>query len=96
MDGVLRAALLLPVLLAGCTKRPDTPLAFCQAQADSAPAVKALTIKSVSNPYFMSQSSDLIAVTRAQAVRDCLKRQGILPAGSGVERLPQSDTILQK
>ncbi len=86
----------MAVVLAGCAKRPDTPLAFCQAQADSTPAVKALVIKSVSNPYFMNQSSDLIAATRAQAVRDCLRRQGILPAGSGVERVPETDTLFQK
>jgi hypothetical protein len=96
MDGGVRAGLLVVLLLAGCAQRADTPLAFCRAQADSTPAVKALTLRSVSNPYFMSQSSDLIAATRAQAVRDCLRRQGILPAGSGVERAPVSDTLFQK
>ena len=91
-----RIVLGLGLLLAGCEAPQNTPLGFCQAQADSAPAVKALTIRSVSNPYFMSQSSDLIAATRAQAVRDCLKRQGIVPAGAGVEGTPRSDTIFQK
>ena len=81
---------------AGCAAKTTGPQAFCEAQADSAPAVKALTISSVSNPYFMSQSSDLIAATRAQAVRDCLRRQGVLPAGGGVEGTPRTDTLFQK
>ena len=84
--------------LAGCGGPPvPAPVAFCQAQAESTPAVKEMTLKSVSNPYFMSQYSDLIAATKAQAVQDCLKRQGVLPAGGGVEAPPQSaGTIYQK
>jgi hypothetical protein len=84
------------VALAGCAAAPSGPVALCQAQGDSTPAVKDLTLRSVSNPYFMSQSSELIASTKAVAVRDCLKRQGILPAGSGVEGSPRSDTVFQK
>ena len=90
------AAMALLLALAGCKTAPSGPVALCQAQADSTPAVKALTLKSVSNPYFMSQSSELIASTKAIAVRDCLKRQGILPGGGGVEGFPQSNTVFQK
>jgi hypothetical protein len=90
-------AIALMPALAGCGAAPQSgPGAFCQAQAESAPAVKALTLKSVSNPYFMSQSSELIASTKAVAIRDCLKRQGIMPSGGGVERSPQSNTLFQK
>ena len=72
-------------------------VAFCQAQAESTPAVKDMTLKSVSNAYFMSQHADLIAATKAEAVRDCLKRQGVLASGGGVEAVPQSSgTIFQK
>ena len=84
------------LLLAGCGARDGGTLGFCEAQADGTPAVKELTLKSVSNPYFMSQSSDLIAATKAEAVRDCLKRQGIVSAGAGVEGTPRTDTLLQK
>jgi hypothetical protein len=91
-------ALGLTAALAGCSGAPQSgPVAFCQAQAESTPAVKDMTLKSVSNPYFMSQSSDLIAATKAQAVRDCLKRQGVLAAGDGVEGVPQTaGTLFQK
>ena len=92
------AAVGLLAALSGCGGPPQPPqVAFCQAQAESTPAVKDMTLKSVSNPYFMSQNSDLIAATKAQAVRDCLKRQGVLAAGGGVEAPPQSSgTIFQK
>jgi hypothetical protein len=85
-------------LLAGCGgAAPSNPtLAACQARADADPAVKAQVIKSVSNPYYMSQSSELIAATKARAVQDCMKRQGALPAGGGVEGTPTTDTIFQK
>ncbi len=88
----MRRALSLCALLsaASCGAPPRGPMAFCQAQAESTPAVKEMTLKSVSNPYFMSQSADLIASTRARAVNDCLKRQGVIAAGDGVERVPQS------
>ncbi len=99
MRRLVACAFLLP--LSGCGlfdsgPKPGSAQAFCAAQADSTPAVKALVIRSVSNPYFMSQSSELIAATKAQAVRDCLKRQGVLPSGGAVEGLPHSDTIFQK
>jgi hypothetical protein len=51
--------------LAGCAGRATGPQAFCDAQAESAPAVKALTVDSVSNPYFMSRNAELIAATKA-------------------------------
>jgi hypothetical protein len=46
----------------------------------------------------MSQNSDLIAATKASAVRDCMRRQGMLPAGGGVESLHQTNasTLWQK
>ena len=92
------AALCLAGALGGCGgPPPPASLAFCQAQAESTPAVKEMTLKSVSNPYFMSQSADLIAATKAQAVRDCLKRQGALASGGGVEAPAEpSDTIFSK
>ena len=91
-------ALSLVGALCGCGgPRQPAPVAFCQAQAESTPAVKDMTLKSVSNPYFMSQHADEIAGVRAQAVRDCLRRQGMLPSGGGVEAPPQSTgTLLQK
>ncbi len=96
----MRRVLALCVIgaLTGCGGPPQSgPVAFCQAQAESTPAVKEMTLKSVSNPYFMSQSSDLIAATKAQAVRDCLRRQGVVAAGDGVEGVPQSQgTVFQK
>ena len=92
------AAIGLVAALGGCGGPPvPAPLALCQAQAESTPAVKDMTLRSVSNPYFMSQQTDLIAATKAQAVRDCLKRQGVLASGGGVEAPAQSSgTIFQK
>jgi ABC-type sugar transport system substrate-binding protein len=101
MDGgVMRLVALATVLLAGCAGPPKSTLGFCQAQAEASPAVKALVISSTSNPYFMSQNSELIARTKANAVRDCMRRQGVIPTGGGVEAPAHpdnnSDTLLQK
>ena len=92
------AVLCVAGAVAACGGQPvPAPVAFCQAQAESTPEVKDLTLKSVSNPYFISQNTDLIAATKAQAVRDCLKRQGVLASGGGVEAAPQSSgTIFSK
>ena len=93
MNRLLPAATL--IALAGCASPPppNPAVAFCRTQADSTPAVKALTLKSVSNPYFMSQQADLIAATKSQAVAECLKRQGIMPPGGGVEHETKPDSL---
>ncbi len=88
--------LTIGLLAAGCGPRPTTPEGFCAAQADAAPAVKALTISSVSSPYNQSRQSDLRAAARAQAITECLKRQGIVPAGVGVEGQPRTGTLFQE
>jgi uncharacterized lipoprotein YmbA len=95
---MMRAIILAAILLAGCAgPPPNATLAFCQAQAEASPQVKALVISSTSNPYFMSQNSALIANTKAAAVRDCLRRQGVVPTGGGVETIPRTaDTLLQR
>ncbi len=92
----MRLVIVATMLVAGCAGPPQTVLASCQAQAEASPAVKTLVISSVSNPYYMSQNSDLIAATKAAAVRDCMRRQGVVAAGGGVESLPHTNTLLQK
>ena len=84
--------------LAGCGGPPQPAVVrFCQAQAERTPAVKDMPLKSVSNPYFMCPHVDEIAGLKAQAVRDRLWRQGVLPSGGGVEAVPQSSgTLFQK
>jgi hypothetical protein len=96
----MRLVVLAMIVLGGCAGPPKTALGTCQAQAEASPAVKKLVISSVSNPYFMSQNSALIARTKATAVRDCMRRQGVIPTGGGVEAPAHpdsnSDTLLQK
>ncbi len=79
---------------ASCSPPPGKIMAFCQAQAESTPEVKDMTLKSVSNPYFMSRNADAISATKARAVNDCLRRQGVVAAGGGVERIPESGGTL--
>jgi hypothetical protein len=89
-------ALCVFLLLAGCAA-PDehTPQAFCAAAANRDPAVKALMMHGVSNPSFINQSGSEIAAAKSASVRDCLKRQGIVPASDGVQGTPHGDTLFQ-
>jgi hypothetical protein len=49
----------------------------------------------VSNPSFINQSGSEIAAAKSASVRDCLKRQGIVPASDGVQGTPHGDTLFQ-
>jgi hypothetical protein len=83
----LAACLIAPLLLAACatTPPPTGPRAVCESNASRDPRMKDLVMHEISNPYFESQNHELIMATRAQVVQDCLKRQGILPQGGGVQ-----------
>lgn len=78
-------ALLVLAALAGCATAPATPQQFCADAANADPQVKALLLHSVSNPYFLTQNQGEIQAARAAAMRGCLKRQGVPPAGDGVQ-----------
>ena len=69
----------VPLILAGCSRMPASPQAFCAAQADRDPAVKALVVQSVSNTSF--HGWDELASARAGARRQCLRHQGVLASG---------------
>ncbi len=86
----------MSLLLAGCAAADErTPQAFCAAAANRDPAVKALVVRGVSNPSFITQSGSEIEAARAASVRACLKRQGIVPPSDGVQGTPHGDTLFQ-
>ncbi len=68
-------------LLTGCAT-PSTPEAFCAAQADRDPAVKAALLQRVSAANF--HETDALRQARAAAIAACLKHQGVLPKRAGV------------
>jgi len=81
---IARAAMLMG-LLAGCGAAESPDQRACDRQADEDPAVKALILKGVGNPYFQNNSQDELKAAKQQARMVCLRSRGLMPAG-GVER----------
>ena len=78
------AALGLLALLAACA--PESPVdQACDAAVDNDPAVKALMMKGLGNPFFLDSSQDELKAARQKARLACLRNRGLAPPG-GVER----------
>jgi len=63
----------------------DGPLAFCEDVAARDPAVKALVLRSISDPGYFSHAPDAIAAAKDKARAECLKRQGVPGSDGGVQ-----------
>ena len=82
----LRASgLTLMAVLAGCATAATPEERACERAANDDPAVKALILTGVGNPYFQSNSQDELAATKQQAFLTCMRARGLAPKG-GVER----------
>ncbi len=77
--------LILLLLLAGCA-RDGTPDAACDAQVNNDPVVKDLILKGAGSEHFKLENNDVLLQARQRARLACLKGQGVLPRGGGVER----------
>ncbi|MSP04034.1 MAG: hypothetical protein EXR05_02040 [Acetobacteraceae bacterium] len=76
-------ALFLVLLLAGCGPAGNTPDAICERDANDDPAVKFIIMRQAGTPALRSDDSGALALARANAKRACLRRLGMMPAGSG-------------
>ncbi len=84
-------------LLSSCQTAPQTPQQFCAQVANHDPAVKDLIMKAAGSDILQSKSQGDIQAAKRRAERDCLRRQGIGPAGGGVEPPARSnDTLYQR
>ena len=80
-----RPMVLLLCLVAACSTNETTPERACDRAANDDPAVQALIIKGVGNPYFQSNSQDELNAAKQDARLACLRSRGLAPKG-GVER----------
>lgn len=89
------AAMLPAVVLGACGQgaAPADPAAFCARVAGADPAVKALTLRGVSDPSFIPRQGYEVAEARERARLDCLRRQGFPPQGEGVAPLKRTGTL---
>ncbi len=80
-----RPMVLVLFLLAACSTNETAPERACDRAANDDPAVQALILKGVGNPYFQSNSQDELNAAKQDARLACLRSRGLAPKG-GVER----------